>query len=123
LDFSNYDRSEMDALLSGMDTKALSGKNVFLPSAAKDSLLGAFNLAGNSGYNNIVSNKTALDYLKEGAPGGLGTYVAAYSNPYAVRPTNTGTNISGLSQVANQWSNQSGVTSPQARSLLTNKLT
>lgn len=121
LNFQDYDQSEIDALLGQLGTKAVAGKNVFLPSAAKDSLLGAFNLAGNSGYNNIVSNKTALDYLKEGAPGGLGSYVAAYSNPYAPKPTNT-TSPGGLSQVANKWASQSNTVNPQVRSALANKL-
>lgn len=121
LNFQDYDQSEIDALLGNMGTKVVAGKNVFLPSAAKDSLLGAFNLAGNSGYNNIVSNKTALDYLKEGAPGGLGSYVAAYSNPYAPKPTNT-TSPGGLSQVANKWASQSNTVNPQVRSALANKL-
>lgn len=97
-----------------------SGNYMFLPQELQQQIANQFSNLGTSGYNNTIGTTNALDYLKSGAVGGLGSYFEAYANPYAL-PTNTNS-VGGLNQVASQWTGSSGVTNPVAQNLLAKNL-
>ena len=121
MDFSSQPTGALDAFKSQFPDAFVAGGRMFLPKGLQQDVVNQFNSVGTSGYNNLTGNTSALDYLKGGAAGGLGSYFKAFDNPYATQLTRSAP-VGGLSQVASSWGQSSGVSSPLAQNMLAKNL-
>lgn len=117
VDMSQFTPEVADLLKQKLPDGITLDGNFYTPGAVYQNFLGGLNALGNTSYNAPTNQQTALDYLKGG--GALGTYFEAYSNPYAAVPK---TAVSGLGQLASNWSNGNGVNNAAAQSLLAKNL-
>lgn len=121
MDFSSQPEGVLSQFKTQLPDAVVSGNRMFLPKGLQQNIADQFGALGTSGYNTLIGNASALDYLKSGAEGGLGSYFKAFSNPYAT-PIQSGTPTGGLNKVASNWIGSSGVTNPQAQNMLAKNL-